>query len=112
VASLQEAEKVSARKHMAWAHKLLADIATLEERMEDARRHQDTALRILAGHPCPVIEWRVLKAAADVARRLHDAAAADEFRERAQAVVQALADSVHDSKLRQRFLASKSVRDL
>jgi len=31
---------------------------------------------------------------------------------RAQAVVQALADSVHDGKLRQHFLALKSVRDL
>jgi tetratricopeptide (TPR) repeat protein len=112
VTSLQQAEKVAARKHMAWAHKLLADIAALEERMEDARRHQETALHILAGHPCPVIEWRILKAAADVARRLHDDATADQFRGRAQAVVQALADSVRDGNLRQRFLASQPIREL
>jgi tetratricopeptide (TPR) repeat protein len=110
-ASLQQAEKTAARKHAAWAHKLLADIGALEERMEDARRHHETALRILAGHPCPVIEWKILTAAADVARRLHDSTA-DQFRGRAQAVVQALADSVRDGNLRQQFLASQPIREL
>ena len=56
MASLQLAEGTLSRKHMAWAHKLLADIAALEERMDDARGYYETALRILEAYPCPVIE--------------------------------------------------------
>jgi hypothetical protein len=59
-----------------------------------------------------VIAWRIYRSAADVAKRLHDDAASDDLRGRAQATVRELADSVHDDKLRQTFLAAKAVRDL
>ncbi len=112
MASLQQAEQVMARKHMAWAHKLLGDIATLEERLEDSRRELATALGILESHPCPVIEWKILKATAALAKRQKDDSAHEEFLGRSHAVIQSLADSVHDDKLRRTFLASQPVRDL
>ncbi len=111
-ASLQLAANTLSRKHMAWAHKLLGDIAVLEDRVEDSQREFTAALHILDGHPCPVIAWRILKAWADVAKRLKDDSASADLLGRARAVVQSLASSIHDDKLRQRFLAAKPVRDL
>jgi tetratricopeptide (TPR) repeat protein len=110
--SLHLAESSLSRKHVAWGHKLLGDIAALEERMEEAQSRYQRALGILAGHPCPVIEWKILVAAAGVARRLGDEAGSTTSLGRARAVLQALADSLHDDKLRRRFLASRAVRDL
>jgi hypothetical protein len=111
-ASLRLAEETLSRKHMAWARKLLGDIAVLEERVEDGRRHLESALALLGGHPCPILEWRVLKAAAELARRLKNPSGSEELRGRSRAVVQSLANSIWDDRLRQSFLASKAVRDL
>jgi tetratricopeptide (TPR) repeat protein len=111
-ASLQGAESTLSRKHLAWAHKLLGDIAALEERVEDGQRHFETALGVLQHHPCPTIEWKILKAAAELARRQKDDSAGAEFLGRSRAVVQSLADALGDDKLRQGFLAAKPVRDL
>jgi len=110
--SLQGAEATLSRKHLAWAHKLLGDIAALEERVLDGQRSYATALGVLQRHPCPTIEWKILKAAAELARRQKDDAASAEFLGRARAVVQSLAGAIHDDKLRQGFLAAKPVRDL
>lgn len=112
VQSLQLAEATRSRKHMAWAHKLLGDIAVSEERLGEARQAFAAALGILRHHPCPTIEWKILKAAADSAKRQKDDAASDELRGRALAVVQSLARSIRDEKLCEQFLAAKAVREL
>jgi tetratricopeptide (TPR) repeat protein len=111
-ASLQGAEATLSRKHLAWAHKLLGDIAAQEERVEDGQRHYATALAVLQRHPCPTIEWKILKAAAELARRQKDDSAGAEFLGRSRAIVQSLANALQDDKLRQGFLAAKPVRDL
>jgi tetratricopeptide (TPR) repeat protein len=111
-AALQGAEATRSRKHMAWAHKLLGDIAALEEQVDDGQRHYATALGVLQHHPCPTIEWKILQAAAELAKRQRNDAVSAEFLGRAHAVVQSLAGSIQDDKLRQRFLAAKPVRDL
>ncbi len=111
-ALLQAAEKTRARKYMALANKLFGEIAVLKDNVDDGKKHFDTALRILRNHPCPTIEWKILKASADLAKTLKDETAATEFRGRANAVIQSLADSVTDEKLRKIFLSSKSVREL
>jgi tetratricopeptide (TPR) repeat protein/predicted Ser/Thr protein kinase len=111
-ASLKLAEQVKGRKHVAWAHKLLGDIAALDERVEDGQRHYAAALRVLQRHACPIIEWKILKAAAELAQCQRNDAAGADFLGRAQAVVQCLAGAIKDDKLRQGFLAAKPVRDL
>jgi tetratricopeptide (TPR) repeat protein/predicted Ser/Thr protein kinase len=111
-ASLESAKSTLSRKHWAWGHKLFGDIALLEDRAPHARREYEQALSILEHHACPIIEWKILLAAADAARRLHDASAAANFRARARHVVESLAESVTDPPLRQRFLASKLIRDI
>src|SRR5260370_36748130 len=90
-ASLQGAEATLSRKYIAWAHKLLGDIAALEERVEDGQRSYATALSILQSHRCPTIEWKILKAAAELARYQKDDSACAAFLGRARAVVQSLA---------------------
>src|SRR5262249_7142726 len=110
--SLRLAEETLSRKHMAWARKLQGDIAVLEERVEDGRRHLASALALLGGHPCPILEWRVLKAAAGLARRLKAPSGSEELRGRSRAVVRSLADAIWDDRRRQSFLASEAVRDL
>jgi hypothetical protein len=111
-AALKGAEATLSRKHLAWAHKLLGDIAALEERVADGEHHYATALGVLQRHPCPTIEWKILKAAAELAQRQKNDSAAADFLGQARAVVQSLACAIQDDKLRQGFLAAKPVRDL
>jgi tetratricopeptide (TPR) repeat protein len=111
-AALQRAEATLSRKYIAWAHKLMGDVAALEERVEDGQRHYATALGVLQRHPCPTIEWKILRAAAELAKRQRNDAARTEFLGRAHAVVQSLAAAIHEDNLRQGFLAAKPVRDL
>jgi tetratricopeptide (TPR) repeat protein len=109
-AALQGSEATLSRKHISWAQKLLGDIAVLEERMEDGQQHYAKALGILQGHPCPTIEWKILKAAGELARRLRNDTACADFFGRARAVIQSLAASVREPKLRQAFLEAKPAR--
>jgi tetratricopeptide (TPR) repeat protein len=111
-AALQVAEATLSRKYIAWAQKLLGDIAALEERVEDGHGHYATALGILQRYPCPTIEWKILKAAADLAQRQKNDSVGADFLGRARAVVQSLAGAIHDDRLRRGFLAAKPVRDL
>jgi tetratricopeptide (TPR) repeat protein len=111
-ASLQAAEMPRARKYVAWGHKLLGDIALLEERMEDARGEYQTALEALARNPCPMIEWQILKASAAAARRAKSDSTGEELLGRARAVIQSLADSIQDDSLRRKFLAARPFCEL
>lgn len=111
-ACLERAKATRSRKHWAWAHKLSGDIARLQDRLPDARSEYQQALSILQGHPCPTIEWKILLAAADAARRLHDTASADSFQGQARHVIQSLAESITETALREGFLGAKAVRDI
>lgn len=108
--SIQLAAPRKARKYLARAHKILGDVAVLEERFADARQEYDTALRILGEHRCPTIEWTVLLAAADVASAYHDSGMAEHYRGRCRQVICGLADSLLEDNLRRRFLRSEAVR--
>ena len=91
---------------------MLGDIASLEDRVADSRREYDIALQTVDVHPCPTTHWKILKSRADLAGKLRDSAAADEFRGRARKVVEGLADSIRAEPLRQIFLTSKAIREL
>jgi tetratricopeptide (TPR) repeat protein len=110
--SLEDAERTSTRKRMAWAHKLLGEIAALEDRPEDAGREFGAALRILEHHACPTIEWQILRAAAVAAGARGDSVARSELMGRARAVARSLAESIRDDALQQNFLRSKPIRDV
>ena len=111
-ACLKAAEATQTHKYTAWAHKVLGDIASLKDRVEDARREYGIALQTVDAHPCPTTHWRILKARADLATKLKDSAAADQFRGQARKVVEGLADSIREEPLRQTFLTSTAIREL
>ncbi|HVR30256.1 MAG TPA: hypothetical protein VMS86_12070, partial [Thermoanaerobaculia bacterium] len=91
---------------MAWAHKLLGDVAVREERFDDGRREYDAALAVLEHHHCPIIEWRILLAAADMASAYRDLGLAERYRARSRAVLHSLGESITDDRLRRNFLGS------
>ena len=111
-ACLEAAEASQSHKYIAWAHKVFGDIATLEDRVDVATQEYGIALQTVHTHPCPTTHWRILVARADLARKLNDPAAADEFRGQARNVARGLADSIREEPLRQKFLMSKAVREL
>jgi tetratricopeptide (TPR) repeat protein len=71
------AKDASAWKHVCAAHGVLGEIAKLEERLEDARAQCKAALGVLREHPCPLIEWRILRAAGEAAAAARDSRASD-----------------------------------
>jgi tetratricopeptide (TPR) repeat protein len=111
-AALDITKRSLVHKYAAWSHRILGEIAALEDRVADARREYDAALRILADHPCPGVEWIVRKAYGDLARKTRESEQAEVHSGRAHAIVRQLADSVCDCKLREKLLQSPAVREL
>ena len=106
--SLEAAQRTANRKRVVSARKVLGEIAVLEGCAADARHEFNAALAILDRHPCPTIEWQILKSAATVAR-------GEERRDllaRAASVVQGLSASIRQPGLQTSFLRSKAIRDL
>jgi len=99
-------------KRRAWAHKLQGDIALLEHRIKDAGREYGDALRLVEQFPCPIIEWRILDAAAHLAGLRKDLTMRDGLRGHARKIVQSLAGSIREESLRNTFLFSKAIREL
>jgi hypothetical protein len=69
-------------------------------------------LMCVAGHPCLMIEWQILKASAGAARRAKSDSTCEELLGRARAVVQSLADSIRDNSLHRKFLAARPFLEL
>jgi tetratricopeptide (TPR) repeat protein len=110
--SLEDAERTSCRKRVVWARKLLGDIAMLDDRPEDARRELGAALAVLAQHPCPPIEWQVLRSAGAAAGMIDGDEARRELLARAGTVVHALARSIRNPLLEATFSCSQPIREL
>jgi DNA-binding winged helix-turn-helix (wHTH) protein/tetratricopeptide (TPR) repeat protein len=105
-AALQRAESALARKHVAAAHQLLGDAALLEDRVKDAAASYAAGLNILRRHPCALVEWKILRCAANAAALDRDHDRADRLLARAQECLVALAASLPDERLRQSLLAA------
>jgi serine/threonine protein kinase/tetratricopeptide (TPR) repeat protein len=110
--SLESAKNTISRKYIAYSQKLLGDIAVLEDRVNEGQQYYDEAIGLLSQYSCPIIEWRILSSAIDLAKKLKDETRADKLRARQKYVIQFLADSAEDEKLRKIFLGSKTIRDL
>jgi tetratricopeptide (TPR) repeat protein len=111
-ASLELARRTKRRKHIAWAQKLLGDVATMEERHEPAVHEYEAGLRALKDHPCPSVEWKILLSLANLKKNLHRSDESEKCRVLARERMRLLADSISDSRLRTTFLKSKPARDL
>ena len=110
--SLGLAEPRLMRKRMAWAHKLLGDVAARQDRVTDALREYSVALGILENHPCPTIEWRILLVAAEIADKCRKFSLSEDYRGCCRQTLQSLADSIPDRDQRRKFLRAKPSHDL
>ena len=105
VSALEHANRTLSRKHVAWARKLIGDIAAREERFGDAGQAYESALRALKSHSCPVIEWKILAAWAGLANTLRQRDLGDDLLGRCAQVKHHVAESIADEKLRRQFLS-------
>ncbi len=110
--SLRFSEPRQARKHMAWAHKVLGDIAVREERFDDGRREYTAGLEVLKHHHCPIIEWKIYVAAAGMASSYGNAPLAEQYLGRSRMLVRTLANSIAEEKVRTQFLRSEVIRPI
>jgi tetratricopeptide (TPR) repeat protein len=103
--ALSKADSVLARKHAAWAHKLLADIDLLEGNPARAASECCIAREILRNHPCPIVEWKVLITARKAALLCSDSDHAEGTLVKAIESLAVVANSIREPGVRQKFLA-------
>ena len=110
-ASLDLATTTRRRKYIAWARKLLGDVAAMEDRPQEAITHYEAGLSSLHGHPCPSVQWKISAALVDGHATLHQAEKAEQWRAATQGVLRDLAASIREGRLQTRFRQSRAVRE-
>jgi tetratricopeptide (TPR) repeat protein len=110
--ALEMARNTRRRKHIAWAQKLLGDVAAMEERHEQAVQDYEAGLSALKDHPCPSVEWKIMLSLANSNESLHKSDEAERCRALARELMRRLAESISEYRLRTTFLRSKPARDL
>jgi len=110
-ASLNLAGVTRRRKHIAWARKLLGDVAAMEDRPRDAVSHYQAGLSELERHRCPSVQWKILAALAAVHIKLHQPREAEESRAATRRALRELAGSIREAPLQRRFTGSRVVRE-
>jgi len=110
-ASLNLAGGTRRRKHIAWARKLLGDVAAMEDRPREAAAHYQAGLSELERHPCPSVQWKILAALAAVHIKLHQPREAEESRAATRRALRELAGSIREAPLQNRFTGSRVVRE-
>jgi predicted Ser/Thr protein kinase len=108
----ETAAEFKARKYVAVAHKLRAEIALARGAANEAAAELNSALDVLGSYPVPVLEWKVLAAVGRLHSAVGDAARAREAFSRSAAIVQQIAGNAPDEKLRATFLDSSEVREV
>ena len=109
---LDNAGKYGVPKYIATARRLLGEIAALTGDHHTAEDELTRSLEPFAAHPMPLIEWRHHAALARLLASCGRPAAAREAFGRAEALVQGLANSIHDPALREMFLQTRSIREV
>jgi tetratricopeptide (TPR) repeat protein len=101
------------RTYLALGRRMLAEIALVQRRQEDAEQEVTLAFAVLDGVEAPLAEWRVHTTAARLAEQRRRKDQARTHWERSKAVVLRLADSLdQDNALRQTFLACPAVQEV
>jgi tetratricopeptide (TPR) repeat protein len=106
------AGQFKARKYIAVAHKLRAEIALSRGAVVEAETELRSALELLRRYPVPVIEWKVLAMLGRLHSVVRDPARARDAFSRSAAIVQKIAANSPDEKLRATFLDSVEVREV
>jgi tetratricopeptide (TPR) repeat protein len=110
-ASLELAATTRRRKHIAWARKLLGDVAAMEDRPRDAVTSYHAGLSELQNHPCPSVQWKISAALAATHAALHESEETTHWRAATQRVLRELAASIREGPLEARFRQSRVARE-
>ena len=109
---LDIATHYQARKYIAVAHKLIAEIAIARGDSSTAEKELHAALDLLGQHTAPLVAWKTYA----VLGRLHsshgDKSSASDAFARAGAIINSIAANTSDEALRQEFLNSTAVREV
>ncbi len=109
---LENATHYEARKYIAVAHKLMAQVAIARGDPADAEKHLNAALDILREFPAPLVAWRTYAALGRLHAQAGDEEAARNAFAESAAVVNSIALHVSDEELRTTFLNSTAVREV
>ena len=108
--ALELATEAESPKHAARAQSLLAEIALLEDRPEEARERCNTAIVLVGRGRCPRSEWRATGVLEKVERAVGDNHAADAARDRVASIIDRLARAISDDRAHELFLNAPRVR--
>jgi serine/threonine protein kinase len=108
---LETATHYEARKYIAVAHKLLAEIATARGDLKTAAEELNDALAQLRTHPVPVVAWKTYAALGRLRAQSGDSEGAGEAFAEAARIIDEIAGRVRDEKSRLVFLDSPLVRE-
>ena len=107
---LETARLHEARKYIAVAHKLLAEIALAKDDLSQADSHLEAALAQLATHPVPIVAWKTYAVLGRLREKMGDTSGAREAFDEAASIADRIAAKITDEGLRQIFLESPAVR--
>jgi tetratricopeptide (TPR) repeat protein len=109
---LETATHYEARKYIAVAHKLVAQIAVARGDNELAEKELNVAAAQLKTHPVPIIEWKVQAALGRLLSQKGDEAGAREAFNRAASIINDIAAHVKDEQVKETFLISEAVQEV
>src|SRR5438874_439080 len=109
---LEVATTYQARKYIAVAHKLMAEIALARGDLATAETELKIALEGLGEHPAPLVAWRVFAALGRMYSKSGNATSARDAFVRSAAVIKRIAAGIDDERLRATFLNAPPVSEV
>ena len=109
---LDVATNYEARKYIALAHKLLAEIAMARSDLAEAETELNIALDQLREYPAPLAAWKTYAVLGRLRLHSGDGSSAREAFAQAAAIVNSIATNTDDEGLRQTFLNSAAVKEV
>jgi tetratricopeptide (TPR) repeat protein len=109
---LETATQHEARKYVAVAHKLRAEVALARGDFVAGERELFTALGVLQQYPVPIVEWKTYAVLGRLQVKSGKRSAARQAFGEAAAIVARIAANVTDETLRSTFLGSAAVREV
>jgi tetratricopeptide (TPR) repeat protein len=107
---LENATRTQARKYIAIAHQLRAEIARRAGDHLAAEEQLSAALKVLQGYSSPLVEWKIYASLGQFRAQAGQTRAAREAYHSAALIVGQISASIRDEKLRYTFSNSAAVR--
>ncbi|CAN5680712.1 hypothetical protein BH20ACI3_BH20ACI3_11140 [soil metagenome] len=109
---LDTATQYEAHKYIAWAHRLLAQVAIANGELAEGEKQLNAALSELREYPSPLVAWKTYAELGRLKSQLGDSSSAREAFAQAAEIVNSIVASVSDEGLRTTFMTSEAVREV